>query len=75
MGIQANLWTEIIRTPKRFDFMMFPRISAFAEAAWGTNTDFSGYQERLGDHLSLYQEQGIYYFNPFSPEKFVEPVE
>lgn len=75
LGIQANLWTEVIRTPERFDFMMFPRISALAEAAWGNNADFSGYQERVGDHLSLYKEQGIYYFNPFCPEEFPEPAE
>jgi hexosaminidase len=55
--------------------MTFPRISALAEAAWGTNTSFSGYEERLVDHLSLYWNHGIYYFNPFSPEELVEPVE
>ena len=75
LGIQANLWTEHIKTLERLDFMTFPRISALAEAAWGTNTSFSGYEERLVDHLSLYWNHGIYYFNPFSPEELVEPVE
>ncbi len=75
LGIQANLWTEVIRTPERFDFMMFPRISALSEAAWGSNSSFSDYEERLGDHLSLYDELGIYYFDPFNPEEWGEPLE
>lgn len=74
LGIQANLWTEVIQTEQRFDFMMFPRISALSEAAWGTNTDFSDYEDRLSDHLLLYEKSGIYFFNLFSPEEVSEPL-
>lgn len=74
LGIQANLWTETVQTEKRFDFLMFPRISAFSESAWGTNNSFSDYEERLQQHLSLYKKQGIYYFNPFNPDEYAEPL-
>lgn len=33
-GIQADLWTEIIRTPQHLYYMLFPRFLAFAERAW-----------------------------------------
>lgn len=33
-GIQADLWTETIRTPQHLHYMLFPRFLAFAERAW-----------------------------------------
>lgn len=34
VGIQADLWTETIRTPQHLHYMLFPRFLAFAERAW-----------------------------------------
>lgn len=73
LGIQANLWTELVKTPQRFDFMIYPRISALSEAAWGTNNRYEDYQERLKNHLTLYQESRLYFFNPFNIEEQTEP--
>ena len=33
-GIQAQLWSETIRTDTRVDYMLFPRLLALAERAW-----------------------------------------
>lgn len=33
-GIQTQIWTEAVRTPNTFDYLMFPRLHAFAERAW-----------------------------------------
>lgn len=34
MGMQAQLWSETVRTPAQFDYMVFPRLLALAERAW-----------------------------------------
>ncbi len=66
LGIQANLWTETVVTPQRFDFMFFPRISALAEAAWSETKNYQEYLNRLKPHLELYRADGIYFFNPLN---------
>jgi len=33
-GIQAHLWSEMIRSDKQAEYMLFPRLLAFAERAW-----------------------------------------
>jgi hexosaminidase len=33
-GMQAQLWSETIRTDAQVDYMIFPRVLAFAERAW-----------------------------------------
>src|SRR5690606_12786205 len=33
-GIQGNVWTEVIHSPGRLQFMLYPRLSALSEAAW-----------------------------------------
>lgn len=39
LGIQAQLWTEQLNSPRRVDYAAFPRLSAFAEVAWSKQTD------------------------------------
>jgi len=76
LGIQANIWTETIVTPQRLDFMLFPRIAALAEAGWteDRNKNFDHFNKRLREHLKLYGEDNIYYYDPFSPQNTCEPV-
>ena len=73
-GIQANLWTETVRTAERAYYMTFPRLLALAEAAWTApeKRDFPQFEQRLKKHLPLLKEQGIYYME--SPEKTPEPI-
>lgn len=33
-GLQANLWTEYISTPRQAEYMLYPRLFALAEVAW-----------------------------------------
>ncbi len=75
LGIQANLWTERIQNEDRFDFMLYPRLSALAEAAWSIkeNKLYSDFLERLKPMLSYYDDLNIKYFNPFSPDQTPEP--
>lgn len=75
LGIQANLWTEVIQNDKRLDFMTYPRLSAMAEAAWTKNDtkDYPGFLDRLKPMLKFLGERSIYYFDPFDPELSPEP--
>lgn len=36
-GFQANIWTEYMKTPDQVRYMLYPRIYALAEVAWGRN--------------------------------------
>ena len=76
LGIQANLWTETVQNEKRFDYLLFPRISALAEVAW-SNTEVKNeerYKLLLPKHLALYELEGLYYFHPFKPNFHPEPI-
>jgi len=33
-GVEASLWTEMVRTSEQVDYMLFPRLLAVAERAW-----------------------------------------
>ena len=35
-GMQAQLWSEVVRSPAIADYMLFPRTLALAERAWHT---------------------------------------
>lgn len=63
IGMQANLWTETLRTPKRVQFMTFPRIGALAEDCWtsASNKNYDSFTSRLEKEYALYDQLGIYY--------------
>ncbi len=71
LGMQACLWSEAIATPDRAHFMTFPRLDAFAEAAWlgrSPQKDYEDFLRRLPSMLLRLELHGIPYFNPFRPE-------
>ncbi|MBD0831980.1 beta-N-acetylhexosaminidase [Aestuariibaculum sediminum] len=71
LGIQANVWTERIHTTERLQFMIFPRLSALAEAAWtlDQNKNYKNFQNRLKGMFSIYRNRNMTYFDVFNPEK------
>jgi hexosaminidase len=61
LGLQANLWTEHIRTEARAAYMAFPRAIAVAERGWspaGTR-DFAGFAGRLAPQLARLGALGL----------------
>ncbi|MFT6878510.1 MAG: hexosaminidase [Granulosicoccus sp.] len=38
VGMQGQLWSETVRTPEQFDYMVYPRLLALAERAWSKAT-------------------------------------
>jgi hexosaminidase len=61
LGLQANLWTEHMRTEKRVEYQLFPRIAALAEVAWSApqRIDWADFQRRLDPQLKRYDRAGI----------------
>lgn len=75
LGLQMSVWTERIADNNRLDFMIYPRITGVAEAAW--NPEAEKKSERLMKKLPCFLEYlntlNIYYFNPFNPAAHPEP--
>ena len=63
IGVQANVWTEHMRTPQRVEHAVFPRIAALAEVAWSPAAahDWQDFLVRLLPQLSRYRALGIDY--------------
>ena len=63
LGVQAQLWTEYIGTPKKAEYMAFPRLTALAEIAWTqpAQKDYKDFVERLAKHLERLKALDVNY--------------
>ncbi|MET0814806.1 MAG: family 20 glycosylhydrolase [Pseudoxanthomonas sp.] len=63
LGVQANVWTEHMRSFARVQHAIFPRIAALAETAWSPREkkDWDGFLARLPTQLLRYRALGIGY--------------
>jgi hexosaminidase len=63
LGLQANVWTEHMRTFARVQHAVFPRIAALAEIAWSpaSSKDYKNFLARLPSQLQRYRALGIDY--------------
>ena len=61
LGVQANLWTEHVRTEERAPLMYYPRATALAETAWSpaARKDWSDFADRLPVELDRYRGLGL----------------
>jgi hexosaminidase len=61
LGVQANLWTEHVRTEDRAEYMIFPRAAALAEVGWSpaAKIDWQSFSARMTAQLERYQSLGI----------------
>jgi hexosaminidase len=61
LGLQANLWTEHIRTEERVEFMAWPRGAAVAEIGWSPlgRRDFRDFMVRLVPQFRRYRALGV----------------
>jgi hexosaminidase len=68
LGLQANIWTEHIRTEERVGHATFPRAAALAEVGWtpAAQRDYPGFIERLATLLPRYRLLGV----PFADSAF-----
>jgi hexosaminidase len=63
LGVQANIWTEHMRTEARVEYMTFPRAAALAEVAWSppNQLNWESFEARLPAQLHRYDGLGIRY--------------
>ena len=63
IGVQANVWTEHMRTPQRVEHAVFPRLAALAEVAWSPagSGNWQDFLQRLLPQLGRYRALGIGY--------------
>ncbi|MEH6519485.1 MAG: beta-N-acetylhexosaminidase [Halioglobus sp.] len=61
LGIQAVLWSELLATPERLEYMTFPRAFAIAETAWSPreSKDWESFQQRVSCQLKTLSGRGI----------------
>jgi hexosaminidase len=66
LGAQAQLWTEYVATPEHAEYMMFPRLLAFAEAVWSPSAvrNYADFQRRLPYQLGRLDKQDVRYRIP-----------
>jgi len=67
IGVQANLWTEYIKTPEKAENHAFPRLLALSEIAWSpvVRKDLKNFTEdRLPVHLAKMDKAGINFWIP-----------
>jgi hexosaminidase len=62
LGLQANLWTEHVRTTDYADRMLWPRAAIVAEIGWsGGKKDWPSFSERLVEDMRRWQRLGLSY--------------
>ncbi len=70
-GLGCQMWGEWIPKSGYMDFMIFPRIAAYAEVGWTPkgNKDYEAFKGALSNLFKVWQEKGIYH----APMEFAEP--
>ena len=62
LGVQANVWVEYIPTTQHLDHMVFPRLCAVSDIAWGSPArDPAEFGARLDEHLQRLDVLGVAY--------------
>ena len=56
-GAQANMWSEMIPSRERLEFMILPRLTALAERVWTDKDLYSSYQQRVIQHYNLWDKK------------------
>jgi hexosaminidase len=78
LGVQANLWTEHVRTEERAAYMTWPRAAALAEIGWSPagRGDFADFERRLPLAFARYRTLGIAFADDiFAPPRKLGPWE
>jgi len=75
IGAQANIWTEMIPSERRADYMYMPRLTALAEMLWTNQSDkYDSYLKRLVKQYSRMDAMQINYRLPDLPNLLNEYV-
>lgn len=61
VGAECALWGEHIPDRQTLDYVTYPRMSAFAEAMWGTRESYEKFLTRLRRHVGRLAAAGYVY--------------
>ena len=62
LGAQCNVWTEHMDSARVVDYMVFPRLCAFAETVWGgPGQDYDEFVGRMASHELRLDALGVEY--------------
>jgi len=78
LGVQANLWTEHVRTEEWAAYMTWPRAAALAEVGWSPaeRRDYADFERRLPLEFDRYRALGIHFSaDVLAPPRTVGPWE
>jgi hexosaminidase len=78
IGLQANAWTEHMRTDERLERMVFPRLVAVAERGWSPESviDWADFNRRMPAEFARLDKLGVAYDAvPFEPQATLSPGE
>ncbi len=64
MGVQGNLWSELLPSEKRADYMLMPRMTALAELGWTYRPLYDSYLQRLAGQYERWEALQINYRLP-----------
>jgi hexosaminidase len=61
LGVQANLWTEYIKTGDYAEYMAYPRACALAEVAWTPKDkrDYADFYQRMKYHVKRLEAMDV----------------
>ncbi|MBR8536212.1 family 20 glycosylhydrolase [Carboxylicivirga sediminis] len=64
IGVQANCWTEYMPDEEKFEFMLYPRLCAFAEVAWSEQQqkNWPEFRRKLETHLERLSHRNVNFF-------------
>jgi hexosaminidase len=68
IGVQANLWSEMVPTESRGDYLTMPRMTALAELGWTHKDLYDSYLKRLTGQYDRLDRLNIHYRLPDLPE-------
>lgn len=60
LGADSPLWTEWV-TEHNADYMLYPRLQAFAERLWNAATSYDDFHQRLQHHYAMMDKKKILY--------------
>ena len=60
LGSDSPVWTEYI-TEFNAQYMIYPRLQAFAESLWSTRSDLGDFKSRLAHHYEVMDKAGVMY--------------
>lgn len=66
LGVEAALWTELVRTPHELFLMLLPRLAAVADAAWAApeRREWASFCERLPRLTARWERMGLSWYRP-----------